>query len=246
MKVALFIPARYGSVRLKAKPMADICGKPMVERVYRQAEKAALVSSVFVATDDERIFNAVKSFGGNALMTSPSHNSGTDRIIEAAEKTDAGIIVNLQGDEPLIGPDMIDAAIAPMLNDAGLLMSTIKTRMFREDEFHNPNIVKVVTDTDGFALYFSRSPIPYPRSGFSSLKAAPFKHIGLYVYRREFLFKYSTLPASALEAAESLEQLRALENNIRIKVVEVSRDTISVDTAEDLERVRGVFKAGLN
>ncbi len=246
MKAALFIPARYGSTRLKAKPLADICGRPMIERVYRQAEKAALVSEVCVATDDERIFNAVKSFGGNVLMTSPSHNSGTDRIIEAAKKTDAGIIVNLQGDEPLIGPGMIDAAIKPMMDDAGILMGTIKTRIFKEDEFLNPGIVKVVTDRDGFALYFSRSPIPYPRNGFGALKETPFKHIGLYAYRREFLFKYSALPASLLEAAECLEQLRALECNIRIKVVEVQGDAIAVDTHEDLEKVRGVFMAGLD
>ncbi len=240
MIVAAFIPARYGSTRLGGKPLADINGKPMVQWVYERAKEARLVNEVSVATDDERILNAVRSFGGRAVMTSPLHRSGTDRIAEAARGTKADIVVNIQGDEPLIDPESIDGAIRPLLDDPGVQLCTLKTRITREEEFRDPNAVKVVTDKDGFALYFSRSPIPYNKKPFEG--AAPaFKHIGLYVYRREFLFKFSELKPTRLEEAESLEQLRALENGFRIKVVETSYNPVSVDTAEDLDRVRAIM-----
>jgi 3-deoxy-manno-octulosonate cytidylyltransferase (CMP-KDO synthetase) len=243
MRVSVFIPARYASTRLHAKPLADICGRPMIEHIYRQAEKARLANMVTVATDDKRIFDAIKGFNGNVVMTSASHSSGTDRVTEAARDIDAEIIVNLQGDEPLIGPDMIDSAVQPMLADSSLLMATIATRLYDEEDFRNPNVVKVTVDKDGFALYFSRSPIPFSKRPFSELREKPLKHIGLYVYRKDFLLGFSRLPGSWLEEAESLEQLRALENGVKIKVTEVNKDTISVDTAEDLERVRKLIQA---
>lgn len=240
MIVAAFIPARWGSTRLGGKPLADLNGKPMVQWVYERAKEARLVNEVSVATDDERILNAVRSFGGRVVMTSPLHRSGTDRIAEAAKATKANIVVNIQGDEPLIDPASIDAAIRPLLDDPNVKLCTLKTKITREEEYRDPNAVKVVTDKDGFALYFSRSPIPYNKKPFE--EAAPaFKHIGLYVYRRDFLFKFSELKPTALEEAESLEQLRALENGFRIKVVETSYNPVSVDTAEDLDRVRAIM-----
>ncbi|MBI5886741.1 MAG: 3-deoxy-manno-octulosonate cytidylyltransferase [Deltaproteobacteria bacterium] len=240
-KVIAVIPARYASTRLAGKPLADICGQPMIERVYERAIAARSVNTVVVATDDRRICDAVLRFGGNAVMTSVSHSSGTDRIAEAVSGTDADIIVNIQGDEPLLAPEAIDAAVAPLIEDAHLQLATLKTLITDEEDYHNPNVVKVTTDTNGFALYFSRSPIPYVRAGFGS-GARVYKHIGLYVYRRAFLPIFSKLPPSMLEAAESLEQLRAIENGFRIKVVETSYNPISVDTPEDLERVRAIVK----
>lgn len=243
MKIAAVIPARFASTRLEGKPLADICGKTMVQRVYERAMKADL-SEVIVATDDERIMNAVKSFGGKAVMTSPSHASGTDRVAEAATYIQADIIVNLQGDEPLIDPSLIKAAVKPMLDDPGLSMSTLKTPITHEEEYLDPNAVKVVTDEQGFALYFSRSPIPFCRKGFSALAVPAYKHIGLYVFRRDFLFEFTKKKPTPLELSESLEQLRALENGHRIKVVEVKYNPVSVDTPEDLERVRAIIKEG--
>ncbi|MBI5643870.1 MAG: 3-deoxy-manno-octulosonate cytidylyltransferase [Deltaproteobacteria bacterium] len=242
MIVAAFIPARYGSTRLNGKPLADIGGKPMIQWVYERAKESRLVSEVTVATDDARIAEAVKSFGGKVAMTSPLHKSGTDRIAEAASGTAAGIIVNLQGDEPLLEPGLIDLAIRPMLDDPSLSLCTLKTRITEEEEYHNPNAVKVVTDKDGFALYFSRSPLPYSKASFKELSTPPYKHIGLYVYRKDFLLKFSGLRPTPLEEAESLEQLRALENGFRIKVVETGYNPVSVDTPEDLERVRSIIR----
>lgn len=225
---------------MNGKPLANICGKPMVQWVYEKAKAARLVNDVTVATDDERILRAVRGFGGTAVMTSPDHRSGTDRIAEAARGVHADIIVNLQGDEPLIEPRLIDAAVSPMLDDPNLLVCTLKTRIKDEEEYHNPNAVKVVTDRDGFALYFSRSPLPHYKTPFNEAAVPPYKHIGLYVYRRDFLIEFSSLKPTPLEESESLEQLRALENGFRIKVVETDYNPISVDTPEDLERVRGL------
>ncbi|MBE7414285.1 MAG: 3-deoxy-manno-octulosonate cytidylyltransferase [Deltaproteobacteria bacterium] len=244
MKIAVIIPARHASTRLEGKPLADINGKPMVWRVYERAKAAGLPNEVSVATDDERILKAVHSLGGRAVMTSASHASGTDRVAEAALSTDAEIIVNLQGDEPLIDPSCIDAAIRPMLDDPEVRISTLKTRITTEEEYRNPNAVKVVTDRDGNALYFSRSPIPAGRTTFKELHSPPFKHIGLYVYRRDALFEFTRLKPAPLENTEMLEQLRALENGFRIKVAEVDYNPISVDTPEDLERVRALINHG--
>jgi len=242
MKTAAFIPARYASTRLEGKPLAEICGRPMIEWVYERAQAAGLVDSVTVATDDERVLAAVASFGGRAVMTSSAHASGTERVAEAARAVDAGIIVNIQGDEPLIEPEMIDAAIRPMLDDPSLELCTLKTRITCSGEYLDANAVKVVTDADGFALYFSRSPVPYSRTPLfgegGGGHSVAYKHIGLYVYRRDLLMRYSSLPKSPLERAEGLEQLRALQAGVRIRVVETRFNPPSVDTPEDLERVR--------
>lgn len=244
MRVEAFIPARYASTRLEGKPLADIAGKTMIQRVYERANDASLVDSVTVATDDERIFKAVVSFGGRAVMTSPSHRSGTDRIAEAASFSGASIIVNVQGDEPLIEPGLIDAAIRPMLDDPSIELCTLKTRITDKEEFLNPNAVKVVTDEDGYALYFSRSPVPFSKLSFKERPTPAYKHIGLYAYRKDFLFEFSRMKPTPLEDAESLEQLRALEHGRRIRVIEVSYNPVSVDTADDLERVRDIVSKG--
>lgn len=239
MNVVAIIPARFGSTRLEGKPLADIGGKPMIQRVYERAKGSRLIGEVTVATDDERILKAVISFGGKAVMTDSGHRSGTDRVAEAVSGTKAEIVVNIQGDEPLIEPGMIDDAIRPLLDNSDILLCTLKTRITEEDEYRDPNVVKVVTDSQGFALYFSRSPIPY--GVFKKDGLFPYKHVGLYVFRRDFLVKFSGFEPTALERTENLEQLRALENGFRIKVVETSYNPIAVDTPEDLDRVRSMI-----
>ena len=213
----------------------------MIEHVYRRASDARSVSSVIVATDDERIHRAVLAFGGRAQMTSARHPSGTDRLAEVASTLSCDIIVNVQGDEPLIEPATIDAAVAPLQTDPTLEMSTLRRRIDDADEIRNPNLTKVVVDREGFALYFSRAPIPYVRAG--SPAAPAWAHIGLYVYRRTCLLRLAALPPSLLERSEALEQLRALENGIRIKAVETTHESVGVDTPEDLERVRRLIPA---
>lgn len=235
--VVAVIPARYESTRLPGKPLADLHGQPMIQRVYERAAKAAGIDRVLVATDDARIRAAVEGFGGEVVMTSSAHRTGTDRIAEVARGLDADVIVNVQGDLPLLDPAMVAAAAAPLRADSGLPMATIKTAIHAEEELRNPNAVKVVTDRDGFALYFSRSPLPFYRDGRGRGPLA-YKHIGLYVYRRDFLLTFAGLAPTPLEQAEQLEQLRALEWGFRIKVVEVATASIEVDTAQDLERAR--------
>jgi 3-deoxy-manno-octulosonate cytidylyltransferase (CMP-KDO synthetase) len=208
----------------------------MIEHVYRRTSAAAWVSSVIVATDDERILEAVRSFGGVACMTSPDHQSGTDRLAEVAAEMACDIVVNVQGDEPLIEPLMIDQAIQPLLDDPMVLMSTLRRRIHDPAEIANPNVTKVVTDRDGFALYFSRAPIPFVREG--SPAAPAWRHVGLYVYRRDCLLQLAGFPPTELERSEALEQLRALEHGIRILAVETQYDSIGVDTPEDLDRAR--------
>ena len=214
----------------------------MIEHVYRRASEARSVAAVIVATDDERIAAAVRAFGGDVRMTSRDHQSGTDRLAEVAATLTAGLIVNVQGDEPLIEPAMIDEAVAPFAADGTLQMSTLRRRIDDDLERDNPNVTKVVVDRDGFALYFSRLPIPYVRPGHP---AAPvWRHVGLYVYRRDCLLTLSRLAPSALEQAEALEQLRALDHGIRIKAIETRYDSLGVDTADDLERARRILAAG--
>jgi len=233
------IPARFESSRLPGKALADIAGRPMIEHVYRRAAAARSITSVVVATDDERIHRAVEAFGGTSRMTSRSHQSGTDRIAEIAGALPSDLIVNVQGDEPLIEPAMIDEAVAPFSSDASLMMSTLRRRIEDEAERQNPHVTKVVVDREGFALYFSRAPIPFVRSG--SPAAPAWRHVGLYVYRRDCLMRLAALPPTPMEQSEALEQLRALEHGIRIKVVETQFDSVGVDTAEDLARVRATL-----
>jgi 3-deoxy-manno-octulosonate cytidylyltransferase (CMP-KDO synthetase) len=213
----------------------------MIQHVYRRTAEARSIASVIVATDDERIHRAVLAFGGDSRMTSPSHQSGTDRIAEIAQTIDFDLVVNVQGDEPLIEPAMIDEAVAPFASDPTLMMSTLRRRLDDAADVLNPNVTKVVVDRSDFALYFSRAPIPFRREG---CPAAPmWRHVGLYVYRRDCLLRLSALPPTAMERSEALEQLRALEYGIRIKAVETAFDSVGVDTPEDLERVRRSYAA---
>ncbi|MGD9495843.1 MAG: 3-deoxy-manno-octulosonate cytidylyltransferase [Armatimonadota bacterium] len=246
------IPARFAATRLPGKVLLDLAGKPMIQRVYERCVRASLLDDVLVATDDERIRDAVLAFGGRVEMTRADHASGTDRLAEVAARMDCDVIVNVQGDEPMIAPEAIDAAVRPFLSDPELQMGTIATAIDTLQEHLDPWAVKVVVDAHGWALYFSRAPIPYfrlepgaeqpdaprrhPRSGLM-----PLKHIGLYVYRREALLWFAGLPPSRLEMTEGLEQLRALEAGRPIRVVQVQYSPIGVDTPEDLERVRAIL-----
>lgn len=242
MKITAVIPARYASTRFPGKALAEIDGKPMIQHVYERTARATLVSRTIVATDDPRILDAVHKIGGEAIMTSTSHETGTDRLAEVAASLDSDIVVNVQGDEPLICPDMIDQAIHPFFEESTLQMGTLKTRIKSLHDFLSPNVVKVVTDNLSNALYFSRSPMPFFRDKWKDLKDESFccgkllcyKHVGLYVYRRDFLLKFASMPPTFLEISEKLEQLRALENGIRIRVVETEFESLGVDTPDDL------------
>lgn len=241
------IPARYGSTRLPAKPLVDLCGKPMVQHVYERVSKARNVDRVIVATDHPAIMEAVAKFGGEAVMTPPELQSGSDRIAYVARTlTDASIIVNIQGDEPLIMPEMIDEAIQPLLSDSSVQVATIVRVMTNSDEVFNPNIVKAVLDEHGNALYFSRSPIPHLRDmggkGEWHLHHRYYKHFGLYVYRKDVLLKYASWEESSLERAERLEQLRILEHGYSIRVAVTEFDSVPVDTAEDAAKVRAILQ----
>ena len=207
----------------------------MLQHVYERACLARYLSNTIIATDDPSVFEVAKSFGAQVRMTRSDHPSGTDRVAEVASAEDAAIVVNIQGDEPLIDPNAIDIAILPLVHDSSVVMSTLKKRIEDPREVTDPNVVKVVTNQSGDAIYFSRSPIPFVRD--AGTRAVCFKHIGLYVYRRDFLLNYSTLPIGPLETAERLEQLRALENGYAIRVVETDYESVGVDTPEDLERV---------
>lgn len=245
MNIYAFIPARFNSSRLPGKPLEDINGKPMIQWVYERSGEAKHVKEAIIATDDERIVKAAEGFGGKCVMTSHEHRSGTDRIAEASKDIDADIIVNIQGDEPLIDPAVIDEAIQPLLDDDSIVMSTVKTRITQKEELSDPNTVKVVTDDNDFALYFSRSQIPYSFDTGKEDAQVAYKHIGLYVYRKDFLVKYAAMELSNLEKTERLEQLRVLQNGYKIKVIETNYNAIAVDTPEDLEKVRSIFKSGI-
>ena len=234
-KILGVIPARWASTRLPGKPLADICGKPMIQHVYERAKQSKSLTSVVVATDDERVLNAVRAFGGEAVMTSPNHPNGSSRVEEASRGRNADAIINIQGDEPLMDPAMIDE-VAAALNEPEVVCATL-CRPLAEADRNNPNVVKVVMAQNGDALYFSRSPIPYPRHEPS----IPFyQHIGIYGYTADFLRRYVELPMTPLAEAESLEQLKVLENGykIRVKVTSCAYVGRGVDTPEDLEAVR--------
>ena len=236
--VVAIIPARYQSTRLPAKALADIAGHPMIEHVYRRASEAQTVTAVVVATDDERIRRAVEGFGGVAVMTSADHPTGTDRLAEVAASLTCGIVVNVQGDEPLLDPAVIDAVTRPLMNSPSLEVSTACRPLRSDEEFANPNVVKVVCDLTGRALYFSRAPIPFPRGSVGTAPAVARAHVGLYAYRRDVLLRLAALPPVDIEGVEALEQLRALAHGIGIQVVETDHHSIGVDTPDDLARVR--------
>ena len=248
MRVTAIIPARFASTRFPGKPLALILGRPMIEHVYMRVASSETVERVIVATDDQRIKQAVLAFGGEVMMTRDDHPTGTDRLAEVAEQLDTDLVVNVQGDEPLIDPVMIDQAVRPLLNDASIEMGTLMSRIDHIEDFYSPNVVKVVTDQFGFALYFSRAPIPCPRElsreelAASLAEVKLYRHIGLYVYRRDFLLRYPHLPKTPLEKLECLEQLRALEQGARLFVAETDLVCHGVDTPQDLERVAAMME----
>ncbi|HQE83412.1 MAG TPA: 3-deoxy-manno-octulosonate cytidylyltransferase [Candidatus Hydrogenedentes bacterium] len=232
------IPARYGSTRFEGKVIAPLLGKPLVMHVYERALRARHVSRAVIATDDERVREAVAPFGAEIVMTRADHPSGTDRIAEAVADSDADIIANIQGDEPLIDPRVIDATIQPLLDDPHVPMSTARCLIRDQESVENPNVVKVVCDSKGRALYFSRWPIPYVRGEKPDVSFGCYwQHIGLYVYQRAFLLEYARMAPTPLEQLEKLEQLRALENGYPIAVVDTEYESVGVDTREDLQRV---------
>lgn len=240
MKILCVIPARYASTRLPGKPLKDVAGKPMICRVYDRASQAKTLSGVVVATDDERILRAVEDHGGRAMMTAKDHPTGTDRLAEVAEAyPDVDLIINVQGDEPLIEPSLIDELGRAFDGDAELQMATVMTPMEDEAEQKNPNNVKVVTDKNGCALYFSRSLLPYPRNDAGT---PVYKHIGIYAYRKDFLLAYAKMAPTPLERTESLEQLRALENGYKIKCIRTNARFVGVDTPEDLAKVNEIYR----
>jgi len=243
-KILGVIPARYTSSRFPGKPLARIGSKSMLEHVFERTSQARYLTGVVIATDDDRIADAARSFGAPVRMTRADHLSGTDRVAEVASSDTAELVVNIQGDEPLIDPAAIDAAILPLVHDDDIQMGTLKKHIEDPREIGDPNVVKVVTDRSGNAIYFSRSTIPYGGTG-SNPSVTHYKHIGLYVYRRAFLLGYSDLPVGPLEKAERLEQLRALENGYPIRVVETEYESLGVDTPEDLERVSALFAASM-
>ena len=234
------IPARFASSRFPGKALANVAGKPMVQHVWERAQRARYLEDVVVATDDDRIAQAVRAFGGRVRMTRSDHPSGTDRLAEVASAENASLFVNIQGDEPLIDPEAIDAAILSVHGDESVSMGTLKKTIVDPTDVLNTNVVKVVTNLLNDAIYFSRCPIPYERDGDTRLPLHA-KHIGLYVYRRDFLLRYPDLPIGPLEQAERLEQLRALENGYKIRVVATDYESLGVDTPEDLERVNELF-----
>jgi 3-deoxy-manno-octulosonate cytidylyltransferase (CMP-KDO synthetase) len=239
------IPARYASSRFPAKVLASIAGKTMLQHVWERASKARYLTEVVIATEDQRVRAAAEEFRARVIVTRSDHASGTDRVAEAASASNAAFIVNIQADEPLIDPAAIDAAVLGLLDQEDVLMTTLKKRIESHSEVTDPNVVKVVTDRAGDALYFSRSPIPHVRSdagGRLPNDTAYFKHIGLYAYRREFLLSYSDLPVGPLERAERLEQLRALENGFKIRVIETEYESLGVDTPADWQRVSALFE----
>jgi 3-deoxy-manno-octulosonate cytidylyltransferase (CMP-KDO synthetase) len=239
MGAVAIIPARFGSTRFPGKPLALIGGKPMIQHVYENTAKTPGLDRVVVATDDRRILEAVRAFGGEAVLTSRRHGSGTERLAEAARRFRAGWVINVQGDLPFVRPRTIQRSLAPLLRDPQLPMGTAKTRIRSEAEWRDPNVVKVVTDARGFALYFSRAPIPYSRERPRASRdgaAWGYRHIGIYVYRRDFLLRFARLTPTWIERVEALEQLRALAHGYRIRVVEVDDPAVEVNVPQDLQR----------
>lgn len=242
MDVIGIIPARYSSVRFEGKVLADIFGKPMIQHVWERAKQSLLLEDLVIACDDERVADVAKVFGAKVVLTAKGHSSGTDRISEVVNPLDVKIVINIQGDEPLIHPMMIDAVVQALIDDHEISLATLMKKIEDPKELDDPHVVKVAVDKNNFALYFSRAKIPYLAD--NSLVKSPvyYKHIGLYGYTKDFLFIYKNLPPSNLEKIEQLEQLRVLEEGFRIKVIETKYDTIGVDTPEDLEKVKQYLK----
>ncbi len=241
--VLVVIPARYASTRFPGKPLAPIAGKPMIQHVVEHVRLASLPSRIIVATEDERIKSAVEAFGGDAILTRPDHRTGTDRIAEVATHIPADIYMNVQGDEPLIDPGTVDAVAAAMVDDDSIQLATPCSAITLPGEIMDPNVVKVVLDFDGQALYFSRAPIPWVRDTGDRVAARHWKHIGLYGYRRDALLEFPTLPPGELERIEQLEQLRWLENGFRMHVVETMYNAVSVDVPVDIQRVEKLLQS---
>ena len=232
------IPARYQSKRFEGKVLADISGKPMIQHVWERAKQALLLDDLIIACDDQRIKDAAREFGAKAVMTAKGHHSGTERLAEVVNPLEVEIVVNIQADEPLIQAVMIDSIVDVLSGDNSITMATLMRKIDDPSEVDNPNVVKVVTDKDNYALYFSRSPIPYRAADCQVSSPVYYKHIGIYGYTKDFLFTYKNIPVSRLESIEKLEQLRVLEDGFRIKVIETKFDTIGVDTPQDLEKVK--------
>jgi len=241
-QVVVVIPSRYAATRLPGKPLVNLAGKPMVQRVYEQAKLAQTVHRVLVATDDQRIVDAVLAFGGEARMTRSDHRTGTERIAEVAAHEPGDVFVNVQGDEPLIDPVAIDTAVAALLEDPPAQIATVATPIRHVPDIMDPNVVKTVLDFDSNALYFSRAPVPWVRDTQQKVHVKYWKHLGLYVFQRDALLEYPTLPQGELERIEQLEQLRWLENGWKIRVAEVEHDAVSVDVPEDVTRVEKLLQ----
>jgi len=241
-QIVAVIPARYASARLPGKALVPLAGKPMIQHVWERVRQAKRVARVIVATDDERILHIVESFGGEAQMTRPDHRSGTERAAEVAAHVEGDIFVNVQGDEPMIDPAVVDAAVETLLDEPAAALATVATPIKHPADILDPNVNKVVLDFDGNALYFSRAPIPWVRDTDHRVHARYLKHLGLYVYQREALLEFPTLPQGDLERVERLEQLRWLENGWKMRVGEVEYDSVSVDVPEDVARVEKLLQ----
>lgn len=235
------IPARYGSTRFEGKVIKDLCGKPVIQHVYERAKKAKLLDDLIIAADDDRIVEVVKRFGGKVVFTSKSHSTGTDRLTEVVNQIDVRVVVNIQGDEPLIDPLLIDDLVREMQDDKDIVMATAVKKSRSVEEFKSPDVVKAIVDQNRYALYFSRQPIPSFLKPDAE-KSFFYKHIGIYAYLKDFLFTFKKLPKSYLEKNERLEQLRALESGYRIKVIETQSETVGVDTPEDLELAKAMLE----
>ncbi|MGC1484859.1 MAG: 3-deoxy-manno-octulosonate cytidylyltransferase [Candidatus Acidiferrum sp.] len=241
-EVVIVIPARFGSTRLPGKPLVSLAGKPMIQHVYERAKMAAKASRVIVATDDERIVKAVEAFGGEARMTRLDHRTGTERVAEVAAHEKGDVFVNVQGDEPLLDPVAVDTAINALLEEPAAAISTVATPIRTQADIMDPNVVKTILDFDDNGIYFSRAPIPWVRDTASKIQVRHLKHLGLYVFQRDALLEYPTLPQGELERIEQLEQLRWLENGWKIRVAEVEHDAVSVDVPEDVARVEKLLQ----
>jgi 3-deoxy-manno-octulosonate cytidylyltransferase (CMP-KDO synthetase) len=240
--VVIVIPARYGATRLPGKPLVPLAGQPMIQRVYERAKLATRAARVIVATDDDRILKAVESFGGDARMTRRDHRTGTERVAEVAAHEKGDVFVNVQGDEPLLDPAAVDSAIDALLEEPAASIATVATPIKSPADIMDPNVVKTVLDFDNNGLYFSRAPIPWVRDTASKMQVRHLKHLGLYVFQRDALLEYPTLPQGELERIEQLEQLRWLENGWKIRVAEVEHDAVSVDVPEDVARVEKLLQ----